>query len=159
RAMGLKLSAPEVAALEAQTEGWIAGLQLAALSLQGQADTAQFISQFSGSHRYILDYLVDEVLVQQPEDVQSFLMQVSCLDRMCAGVVEAVTGTRAAQERLEALEHANLFVIALDGTRQWFRLHRLFAELLQSRLRQLQPDRLPELHRRASLWFRQNGFA
>ncbi|MCB9078607.1 MAG: hypothetical protein H6631_13490 [Anaerolineaceae bacterium] len=155
--MGLNLSAEVVAALEPRTEGWIVGLQLAAMSMQGREDITGFVQAFTGSHRYILDYLTDEVLAQQPPVTQNFLLQTAILDRFCAPLCEAVTGQGDGQSTLERLEQANLFIVALDDARQWYRYHHLFAEVLQARLRQAQPDLEPVLHRRAREWLEQNG--
>ncbi len=157
RMMGLDLSDGEVAALEARTEGWIAGLQLAALSMQGRSDAASFIKSFTGSHHFILDYLVEEVLQRQPEHVRDFLLQTAILDRLSSPLCDAVTGQEDGRGMLEALERGNLFVIPLDDQRQWYRYHHLFAEVLQARLQEAQPDRVSTLHRRASVWFEQNG--
>jgi LuxR family maltose regulon positive regulatory protein len=154
--MGLKLSAAEIAALEARTEGWIAGLQLAALSMQGRSDTARFIAAFTGSHRFVLDYLMEEVLQRQPEPVRRFLLQTSILDRLCGPLCDAVTGHTGGRSLLEVLERGNLFVVPLDDQRQWFRYHHLFADVLHARLIEEQADRVSELHRRASAWFEQN---
>ena len=132
--MGLKLSPEEVAALEARTEGWIAGLQLAALSMQGRTDTAAFVQAFAGSHRFVLDYLVEEVLLRQPERVRTFLLQTSILDRLSGPLCDAVTGQEDGGSTLEELERGNLFVVPLDDSRQWVRYHHLFAEVLQARL-------------------------
>ena len=159
--MGLRLDTDEIIALEKRTEGWIAGLQLAALALQGQAaatneaDAAQFIRSFSGSHRFVLDYLVEEVWRQQPEAVQTFLLATAVLDRMCAGLCEAVIQdeTIAAAETLAYLERTNLFVVPLDQERRWYRYHHLFADLLRQRLAQLGQAHTAELHRRASDWY------
>ena len=136
--MGLNLSAEDIAALETRTEGWIAGLQLAALSMQGHQDTTSFIKSFTGSHHFVLDYLVEEVLQQQSESVQTFLLRTSILDRMCGPLCDAVLLDSAAsgQETLEYLEHANLFIVPLDNERRWYRYHHLFAELLRQRLQQ-----------------------
>ncbi|MBX3001685.1 MAG: hypothetical protein KF893_24390 [Caldilineaceae bacterium] len=155
--MGLNLSAGEVAALETRTEGWIAGLQLAAISMQGQEDVAGFIKSFTGSHHFVLDYLVEEVLGQQPEGIQTFLLCTSILDRMCGPLCDAVLLTPAAlgQETLAYLEHANLFIVPLDNERRWFRYHHLFAELLRQRLQQR--GNVDELHIRASQWYEENG--
>lgn len=176
--MGLTLSVDEVAALAARTEGWIAGLQMAAVSLQGQdmGRVASFIRAFTGSDRYILDYLVEEVLQRQPKRVQTFLLQTAILARLsgplCDAVVEIEEPTDRRQEDslpghlfaaasgreiLEYLERANLFVVPLDDRRAWYRYHRLFADLLRQRLHQLRPELAPTLHRRASAWFEQNG--
>ena len=155
--MGLNLSAENIAALEARTEGWIAGLQLAALSMQGRSDAASFIKSFTGSHHFILDYLVEEVLQRQPEHVRNFLLQTAILDRLSSPLCDAVTGQEDGRGMLEALERGNLFVIPLDDQRQWYRYHHLFAEVLQAHLREAQPDRVSTLHRRASEWYEQNG--
>jgi LuxR family maltose regulon positive regulatory protein len=155
--MGLNLSAEDIAALEARTEGWIAGLQLAALSMQGQSDAASFIKSFTGSHHFILDYLVEEVLQRQPEHVRNFLLQTSILDRLSGSLCDAVTGQEDGRGMLEALERGNLFVVPLDNQRQWYRYHHLFAEVLQAHLREAQPERVSTLHRRASEWYQQNG--
>ena len=155
--MGLNLRDADVAALETRTEGWIAGLQLAALSMQGRSDTAGFIKSFTGSHHFILDYLVEEVLQRQPEHVRNFLLQTAILDRLSSSLCDAVTGQEDGRGMLEALERGNLFVIPLDDQRQWYRYHHLFAEVLQAHLREAQPDRVSMLHRRASEWYEQNG--
>jgi LuxR family maltose regulon positive regulatory protein len=157
RAMGLSLSSEEIAALEQRTEGWIAGLQIAALSLQNQADSGQFIRAFSGSHRHILGYLADEVLNQRPKGTLDFLLRTSVLERLCGPLCDAVTGETGGQAILEDLEHANLFITALDGEGVWYRYHPLFAEVLQARLQQGQHERVPELHRRAGNWYAQQG--
>jgi LuxR family maltose regulon positive regulatory protein len=155
--MGLNLSAENIAALEARTEGWVAGLQLAALSMQGRSDAASFIQTFTGSHHFILDYLVEEVLQRQPEPVRNFLLQTAILDQLSSPLCDAVTGREDGRGMLEALERGNLFVIPLDDQRQWYRYHHLFAEVLQAHLREAQPDRVSMLHRRASEWYEQNG--
>jgi LuxR family maltose regulon positive regulatory protein len=155
--MGLNLSAEDVAALEVRTEGWIAGLQLAALSMQGRSDAASFIKSFTGSHHFILDYLVEEVLQRQPEHVRNFLLQTAILDRLSSPLCDAVTGQEDGRGMLEALERSNLFVIPLDDQRQWYRYHHLFAEVLQAHLQEAQPDRVSMLHLRASKWYEQNG--
>ena len=163
QAMSLQLSSEDIAALEARTEGWIAGLQLAALalqgslSMQGQPDTTSFIRSFTGSHRFILDYLVEEVLQRQPERVSSFLLQTSILDQLCGSLCDAVTGQMDGKEMLRALEQGNLFVIPLDAQRQWYRYHHLFADVLQEHLKGTQPERESVLHRRASEWYEKNG--
>ena len=130
--MGLNLSAEDVAALEDRTEGWIAGLQLAALSTQGREDIHGFIRSFAGDHRYIVDYLVEEVLQRQPEPTRSFLLQTSILDRLNGALCDAVTGQADGSARLEALQRGNFFVVPLDDKRHWYRYHHLFAEVLQS---------------------------
>lgn len=155
--MGLKLSADNIAALESRTEGWIAGLQLAALSMQGRDDPTGFIQDFSGSHRHVLTYLAEEVLEHRPKGTLHFLLQTSILDRLCGPLCDAVTGGTGSQVLLQKLEQANLFIVPLDNEGKWFRYHHLFADVLQTRLQQMQPDLLPELHRRASNWYEQNG--
>ena len=157
--MGLGLSAKDVAVLETRTEGWIVGLQMAALAMQGRGTEriAHFVAAFAGGHRYILDYLTDEVLVQQPESVRTFLLQTAILDRLTGSLCDAVTGRASGQEMLERLDAANLFIIPLDDERRWYRYHHLFADLLRKRLSQTQPDLLPALHRRASEWYEQQG--
>lgn len=157
--MRLHLPSESIAALEARTEGWIAGLQMVALTLQGRStqEVARFIDNFTGSHRYILDYLTDEVLLQQPESVQTFLLQTSILDRFTSSLCDTVTGQKASQHFINQLESANLFVIPLDEEQHWYRYHHLFATMLHHRLEQLHPDMLPRLNRLASLWCEQNG--
>jgi LuxR family maltose regulon positive regulatory protein len=155
--MGLTLSAAEIATLEARTEGWIAGLQLAALSMQGREDVSNFIQAFSGSHRHVLGYLIDEVLNRRPEGTLDFLLQTSILERLSASSCDAVTGRSDSHQVLEKIEAANLFLIPLDDTGQWYRYHHLFAEVLQSRLQQTQPDLALALHHRASEWHEQAG--
>jgi LuxR family transcriptional regulator, maltose regulon positive regulatory protein len=156
-AMGLDLEDEAVATLEQRTEGWIAGLQLAALSLQGRADVAAFLAAFSGSHRYVLDYLSDEVLARQDASVQQFLLHTCILERLSGPLCDAVTGQKGSQALLEALEKANLFVVALDEERGWYRYHRLFAEVLRRHLQQREPTLPPVLHRRASAWYEQHA--
>jgi LuxR family transcriptional regulator, maltose regulon positive regulatory protein len=155
--MGLALTAADVAALEGRTEGWIAALQLAALSLQGREDVAAFIAGFAGDDRYIVDFLAEEVLQRQPGHVQQFLLQTSILDRLSGPLCDAVTGQDSGKARLAALERGNLFLVPLDDRRRWYRYHQLFADVLQARLRDEQPEEVPELHRRASGWYEQNG--
>ena len=155
--MGLVLTAPDVAALEGRTEGWIAALQLAALSMQGREDVAAFIAGFAGDDRYIVDFLAEEVLQRQPGDVQQFLLQTSILDRLSGPLCDAVTGQDGGKAKLVALERGNLFLVPLDGRRRWYRYHQLFADVLQARLRDEQPEEVPDLHRRASAWYEQNG--
>jgi ATP/maltotriose-dependent transcriptional regulator MalT len=156
-AMGLDLGASDVAALEARTEGWIAALQLAALSMQGRDDISAFIEGFAGDDRYIVDYLVEEVLQRQPEQVRSFLLETSILDRLSGPLCNAVTGQDGGKARLEALDRGNLFLVPLDDRRRWYRYHHLFAEVLRAHLLDEQPDRVPDLHRRASDWYAQAG--
>ncbi|MCP4540092.1 MAG: tetratricopeptide repeat protein [Chloroflexi bacterium] len=169
--MGLNLSEEEIAALETRTEGWIAGLQMAALSMQGRADTASFIQAFTGSHHFVMDYLVEEILQRQPDRVRSFLLQTSILNQLSGPLCDAVcsagtessstgtaaTGGRDGREMLEALQRGNLFVVPLDDQRQWYRYHHLFADFLYAHSIKEQPDRIPTLHRRASEWYERNG--
>jgi LuxR family transcriptional regulator, maltose regulon positive regulatory protein len=164
--MALDLSDEDVAALDARTEGWIAGLQLAAISLQGHEDATSFIKTFTGSHRFVLDYLVEEVLQRQPEHVQKFLLRTSILDRMCGSLCDALLDDRPVdgQEMLRYLEQVNLFTIPLDSERRWYRYHHLFAELLRQRLHQAATaasngaeTSKSELHMRASEWFEHQG--
>ena len=155
--MGLDLSARDVSALEVRTEGWIAALQLAALSIRGRDDVAGFIAGFAGDDRYIVDYLVEEVLQRQPDHVRSFLLQTSILDRLSGSLTDAVTGQDGGKAMLEGLDRGNLFLVPLDDRRRWYRYHHLFADVLQARLLDEQPDRAPELHRRASDWYEKNG--
>src|SRR6266568_3408937 len=164
--MGLNLSAEDIAALEMRTEGWIAGLQLAAISMQGHQDTTSFIKSFTGSHHFVLDYLVEEVLQQQPESIQTFLLLTSILDRLCGSLCDAVllNPSVSGQETLEYIEHANLFLVPLDNERRWYRYHQLFADLLRQRLQQRSASStgdevgdVTELHSRASVWYEDNG--
>src|SRR5947209_15536905 len=157
--MGLDLSALDVIALEARTEGWIAGLQLAALSMQGHQDVSGFIRAFAGDHRYIVDYLVEEVLKRQPEPVRSFLLQTSILDRLHGSLCDAVAGQQEGNARLEALERGNFFVVPLDDKRHWYRYHHLFAEVLSAHLLAEQPDQVATLQRRAGEWYERHGSA
>jgi LuxR family maltose regulon positive regulatory protein len=157
--MGLSLSSEDIARLSDRTEGWIAGLQLAALSMQGHQDVPGFIRAFAGDHRYIVDYLVEEVLQRQPEPVRSFLLQTSILDWLSGSLCDAVTGQGEGIARLEALERGNFFVVALDDQRHWYRYHHLFADVLSAHLRAEQPDQVSTLHRRASAWYEQHGSA
>jgi ATP/maltotriose-dependent transcriptional regulator MalT len=154
--MGLNLPDEAISALENRTEGWVAGLQLAALSLHGRRDISTFLAAFSGSHRFVLDYLSEEVLSRQSAPVLSFLLQTSILERLSGPLCDAVTAQEGGQSMLESLEQANLFTNALDEERRWYRYHHLFAEVLRRRLQQAQPLLVPELHRRASLWYEQH---
>jgi LuxR family transcriptional regulator, maltose regulon positive regulatory protein len=163
--MGLNLSEADIAALETRTEGWIAGLQLAAISMQGQTDAVGFIQSFTGSHRFVLDYLVEEVLQKQSKGIQAFLLCTSILDRLCGPLCDAILQDvavpgqeTAGQKTLEYLERANLFLMPLDNERRWYRYHPLFAELLRMRLARIYPDHVAELHLRASDWFANNDF-
>ncbi len=155
--MGLQLTVEDIAELDRRTEGWIAGLQLAALSLQGRDRPSDFVAAFTGSHRFILDYLIEEVLDRLPPDTLNFLLQTSILDRLSGSVCDAVTGQSDSQALLEHLEQANLFVVPLDDKREWFRYHQLFADVLRHRLKQSQGDGVASLHGRASLWHEQHG--
>jgi LuxR family maltose regulon positive regulatory protein len=168
------LSAGDVAALQRRTEGWVAGLQLLALSVRGSGDVRRLVDSFTGSNRYVLDYLIEEVFEQQPADTQEFLLKTSVLDRMCSSLCDAIMGvSESASQRvsdspirsfadsreiLRHLESTNLFVVPLDESRQWYRYHRLFADLLRHRLRIELGDQVDELHRRASQWYADNGF-
>jgi LuxR family transcriptional regulator, maltose regulon positive regulatory protein len=156
-AVEAELPEAAVAALADRTEGWVAGLQLAALSLQGRSDIAAFVAEFSGSHRYVLDYLTEEVLDRQPQPLRGFLLQTSVLERLSGPLCEAVTGRADSQALLEQMERANLFLLPLDEVRGWWRYHHLFADLLRARLAREQPERLPELHRAAAVWCEQHG--
>jgi len=160
KVMELDLSAGDIAALEKHTEGWIAGLQLAALSMQGleqSSDIADFVNRFTGSDRYIQDYLADEVLRQRPRGTTEFLLRTSILSRLSAPLCDAVMGQKGSQAILESLDAANLFIIPLDNERRWYRYHHLFADLLAHRLNQAYPEQLPDLHRRASAWYESVG--
>ena len=156
--MGLKLSPQQTAGLEARTEGWAASLQLAALSMRGRSDVSTFIQAFTGSHLYVAEYLIEEVLDRQTEETRSFLLQTSILERLTAGLCEAVSGYKGVQSLLMDLYQANLFLVPLDDEGQWFRYHPLFADLLQSQLPQAVPaEEIASLHRRAADWFERNG--
>lgn len=154
---GVALGEPAIAALTDRTEGWVAGLQLAGLSLRDRDDLDGFVAAFSGTHRHVLDYLTEEVLARQPDDVVRFLLETSVLDRLCGPLADAVTGRDDTQQLLERLERANLFLVPLDDVRQWWRYHRLFAGLLQARLAHHQPHRVAELHHVAARWWDRNG--
>jgi LuxR family transcriptional regulator, maltose regulon positive regulatory protein len=153
--MGLPLSREESALLHARTEGWITGLQLAALSLQDRTASERFIMAFSGSHHYVVDYLLEEVLSRQSEAVQQFLLHTCMLDRLCAPLCDAVREEGGSQALLDFLERANLFLVPLDSEGRWYRYHRLFAEALRQRLQQTAPELVPELQQRASRWYEQ----
>jgi LuxR family maltose regulon positive regulatory protein len=155
--MGLPLTARDVSALEERTEGWIAALQLAALSMQGRDDVAGFIAGFAGDDRYIVDYLVEEVVQRQPDQVRTFLLQTSILTRLTGSLCDAVTGRDGGRTMLETLERGNLFLIPLDDRRRWYRYHHLFADVMQTRLLDEQPDQVAGLHRRASVWYAEHG--
>jgi len=154
---GLALSATEIEALTERTEGWIAGLQLAALSLRGRADAPRFLADFLSNHRYVVDFLVEEVLHQAPAPVQEFLLTTAILDRLTVPLCNAVTGRGDSQAMLEWLEQNNLFLTTLDGDRHWYRYHHLFADVLRLRLEQLDPSMVPVLYLRASAWFEEQG--
>jgi LuxR family maltose regulon positive regulatory protein len=156
-AMALDLTPADVDALEARTEGWIAALQLAALSLRGREDPSVFIAEFAGDDRFVVDYLVDEVLDRQTDDVRTFLLETSILNRLTAPLCGAVTGRGDAKTTLEALERSNLFLVPLDDRRQWYRYHHLFGEVLRARLADEAPERVVALHRRACAWFEADG--
>ncbi|HEX6736733.1 MAG TPA: tetratricopeptide repeat protein, partial [Vicinamibacteria bacterium] len=156
-AMGLPLTAEQVAALGERTEGWAAGLQLAALSLRGRQDAGTFIEAFAGSHRHLVDYLVEEVLERQPAPLQAFLLETAILERLCGPLCDAVTGRDGGQATLERLEAANLFLVPLDDARRWYRYHRLFADFLRARLVRSSSDRVAELHGRAATWHERSG--
>ena len=162
--MGLSLSVADITALETRTKGWIVGLQLAAISLQGQEDTTCFIKSFTGSHRFILDYLIEEVLEKQTKDIQKFLLKTSILDRMTGSLCDALTAQNNSQKILKYLEQANLFIVPLDNERRWYRYHHLFADLLREQLHQSDTSStgdesgdVAELHLRASVWYEDNG--
>ena len=142
-----------MAALEGRTEGWIAALQLAALSMQGRDDAAGFIAGFAGDDRYIVDYLAEEVLQRQPGEVRDFLLHTSVLDRLTGALCDAVTGQGGGKAMLETLDRGNLFLVALDDRRQWYRYHHLFADVLRARLVEESPELVDVLHQRASDWF------
>jgi LuxR family transcriptional regulator, maltose regulon positive regulatory protein len=160
--MGLGLGSVEVGALDERTEGWIAGLQLAALSLRGVSApdaVAGFVAAFTGSNRFVIDYLADEVLRRQPASVHDFLLRTSILDRLTGGLCDAVTGRSDGATRLAELERGNLFLVPLDDSRGWYRYHHLFADVLRARLLAEHPGQVPDLHRRASDWFASQGLA
>lgn len=159
--MGISLTSNQISALETRTEGWIAGLQMAALSMQNRDDVAEFIDNFTGSNRFIMDYLLEEVLNQQSVEMQEFLLQTAVLSQLCAELCGAVVGKGSpitAQQILAKLEQQNIFLIPLDDDRHWYRYHHLFADLLRQQLRHTHPEQIPMLHSRASVWYDQNGF-
>ena len=158
-AAGADLPDAAVAALTDRTEGWAAGLQLAALSLRGQANVAGFVAAFTGSNRYVLDFLAEEVLERQSEQVRAFLLETSVLERLSGPLCDTVTGRTGSQALLEQVERAGLFLVPLDEVRGWWRYHHLFADLLRARLEQEQPGRVPVLHRNAATWYEQRGLA
>lgn len=159
RVMGLSLSDGDMVALDRRTEGWIAGLQLASLSMRGTSDVTGFIQAFTGDHRYIVDYLVEEVLNRRSDAIRRFLLQTSILDRLNGPLCDAVTGQTGSQAQLESLQRGNFFLIPLDDRRHWYRYHHLFADVLRAHLSMEHPEQLPVLHRRASEWHEQNGSA
>ena len=156
---GAALPEAAVAALTARTEGWVAGLQLASLSLRQHSDVAGFVATFSGSNRYVLDYLTEEVLEHQPDEVRSFLLETSVLERLSGALCDAVTGRAGSQAMLEQVERANLFLVPLDEVRGWWRYHQLFADLLRARLLEHQPGQAAQLHRKAAAWCEEHGLA
>ena len=156
--MQLNLPTANISALEAHTEGWIAGLQLAALSIQGSDDFSTFIENFSGSHHYVVDYMIEEVLNRQPEEIKLFLLQTSILERMNAPLCNSLLQRTDSQSMLERLDLRNLFLIPLDEQRHWYRYHHFFSDLLRNRLQHSQAETIPELHLRASDWYRKNGY-
>ncbi|MGH3347423.1 MAG: AAA family ATPase, partial [Nocardioides sp.] len=156
RVMGLALTTDDVDALDDRTEGWAAGLQLAALSLRGVEERGQvvgFIEAFTGSSRFVIDYLADEVLARQPEEIREFLLRTAVLDRLTGSLCEAVTGRAGGARALEDLDRSNLFLVALDAERSWYRYHHLVADVLHARLLAEQPEQVPRLHQRASAWY------
>lgn len=157
--MDVSLSQTDIASLEAKTEGWIVGLQLAGLSIREQADTSNFISTLSGNHRYILGYLTEQVLSQQSEEIQSFLLQTSILDKLNGDLCDMVTGCTDSHALLEKLLSANLFIVPLDDEGRWYRYHHLFADLLRNLSKTLLDEQITELHKRASRWYTQAGMA
>ena len=150
--LGITLSAEQITELDARTEGWIAGLQLVALAMKGREDVSGFIAAFTGSHRFILDYLTDEVLNRQPEALRTFLLQTSILDRLNGALCDAVTGRSDSQALLEQIERGNLFLISLDDERYWYRYHHLFGDMLRNSLSRLLGETVDDLHRNASRW-------
>jgi LuxR family maltose regulon positive regulatory protein len=156
-ATGLELDPRDVSALEGRTEGWIASLQLAAISLRDRDDPSSFIAGFAGDDRYVVDYLVEEVLDRQPDHIRDFLLGTAILDQLTGPLCDAVTETSGGSQVLESLERRNLFVVPLDDQRRWYRYHHLFADVLRAHLLAEQPARAPGLHRRASAWFQEAG--
>jgi LuxR family maltose regulon positive regulatory protein len=159
KVIGLDLSAEDISSLDRRTEGWVAGLQLAALSMQGRDNLSDYIQDFAGSNRYILDYLIEEVFQNQPPEVQEFLLTTSILDQLSAPLCDAVTKRDNSRELLQSLDHSNLFIVALDQEYAWYRFHRLFVELLRHRLRISTELTEAKYHGRASLWFEANGYS
>ena len=156
---GVRLSEPDTDDLLERTEGWPAGIYLAALSLRGHSSSQAFIRQFNGDNRFIVDFLAEEALVRQPREVQQFLARTCILGRFCAPLCDAVTESASAADLIDVLERENLFIVPLDDTRQWYRYHHLFAEALRGQLARTEPGLVPELHRRASAWYQDHGSA
>lgn len=156
RISGLELTPSEIAALENRTEGWIVGLQLAALSMQGHENIPEFITSFTGDHRYILDYLVEEVLQRQSEEIRNFLLQTSIINRLNNSLCDAVTDRKDSSSLLTDLGRTNLFIVSLDNNRKWYRYHHLFRDVLLAHMIQEYPEQIPALHQRASMWYEQN---
>ncbi|MCL4258960.1 MAG: hypothetical protein KJZ53_10600, partial [Anaerolineales bacterium] len=156
--MGINLPKRELVILKERTEGWAAGLQLAALSLKESADPTRFVDAFRGTHRHILDYLIEEVVDRQPEAIRLFLRRTAILEQLSPALCAAVTGEQASGKVLHTLETNNLFLVALDEERTWYRYHALFGELLKNQLLQTEPARVAELHERAAEWYQQHGF-
>jgi LuxR family maltose regulon positive regulatory protein len=159
-ALKMGLSVKDIAALEERAEGWVTGLQLTALAMKGfdPQQTTDFVNEFTGSHSYIVDYLVEEILNRQPELIRNFLLRSSILDRMTAALCNQVVGIDDSQAVLEKLDQENLFIIPLDNERHWFRYHHLFSDVLENQLKKFSPDLIPSLHRLASEWYEENGF-
>jgi len=155
--LGLELATEDIGLLQQRTEGWAAGLYLAALSLHGQSDPRRFIEAFAGDDRHVVDYLGVEVLAGQPDDVRTFLLRTSILDRLCGPLCDAVTGTGGSAAMLERIERSNLFLVPLDAKRRWYRYHHLFGELLRYELHRAEPQHVPDLHNQASAWYRDGG--
>ncbi len=155
--LGIRLSKDDIQRLESRTEGWIAGLQMAAISMRKRGDISGFIQSFTGSHRFVFDYLLDEVFGSLPQDIQDFLLQTAILDRLCASLCDYVRNSNDSQQMLDLLEQMNLFLIPLDDHRSWYRYHHLFAELIQQLSRQKLSGGIPDLHRKAREWYQQNG--
>ena len=156
--LGLDITPDDIATLEGRTEGWIAALQLAAISMQGRTDIGGFIAQFAGNDRYIVDYLVEEVLQAQPDPVREFLLHTAVLDRLTGPLCDTLTGRDDGSQLLITLERANLFLVPLDDRREWYRYHHLFADVLRAHLLAQRPDVVPQLHQRASLWYERHDY-
>jgi LuxR family maltose regulon positive regulatory protein len=156
--MGLKLTTRDIALLEQRTEGWIAGLQMAALSMQSRVDVSSFLDGFTGTHRFVLDYLLEEVLSQQKPEVIDFLLQTSLLEHLTAPLCDAITDRKDSQDMLLRLEKSNMLLVPLDEERLWYRYHHLFSDMMQFHLRNSYPEIIPVLHVKASIWYEQNGY-